>query len=106
MTTEAAGVETEPTTEGAPYVVLEHLVVGGIEMCRVVCTTQDQMEAHSVSRSLADAGLRIWLVDLWSEDGTPTVERYVGKAGAVWLHERGFDPSGRGAGDKLTEAGR
>lgn len=66
----------------APYVVLEHLQVAGYELCRVVASLTDQMEAHTVATSLADAGLRVWVVDLYGEGGEPSVERYVGAATA------------------------
>ena len=91
--------------KGAPFVVLEHLHIASQELVRVVGVTRDELEAHKVAEVMADAGLRIWLVDLWGDEDGPKVERYVGAPGAVWLYQNGQDPTARGAGEKLTEAG-
>lgn len=94
-----------PFGEGAPFVVLEHLLVGGAPVVRVVCTTDNEDESYTVANALAEVGLRVWHVDLQGDEDGPSITRYIGGAAAAWLHSQGEEPTSRGAGDKATDAG-
>lgn len=86
-----------------PFVVLEWLDTPSGPLVRVVAQPDDESEAHTVASALANAGLRVWLVNLWGDDSEPRIERYVGTAGAAKLYGRGVDPTGRDSGIELTE---
>lgn len=47
-----------------PFVVLEHLIVGGQELVRIAAWSNDESEAHVLATAMAHAGLRVWLIDL------------------------------------------
>lgn len=88
---------------GPPRVVIEHLYAAGHEVVRVVAWSHNEMEAHVIATSLAHAGCAVWIADLWGDEDGSSIERVVGGAGAALLTEVGTDPTGRGAGDELTE---
>jgi hypothetical protein len=92
-------------TDPPPFVVLEHLKIGPYETVRVCAVTGDEGVAHQVADAMSDAGMRVWLVDLAGTEGTPTIERYVGKPGAAFLYSHGVTPGAAGSGDALTELG-
>jgi len=89
-----------------PYAVLEQLTVGGQALVRIVGVTNDESEAHTLASTMARAGLRVWLVDLWGQDDGPRIERYVNPAAAVWAVENGVDIAAPGGADRASEAGR
>ncbi len=94
-----------PFGEGAPFVVLEHLLFGGASVVRVVCTTDDESQAAAVAMAMSNIGLRVWFVDLQGTADGPTISRYIGGPAAAWLNAQGEDATHIGAADKATDAG-
>lgn len=101
-TTRETGADDRPMP---PFVILEHLAIGGFETVRVAGVTRDEMEAHNIATAMSNVGLRVWLVDLWGDEAEPTISRYVGEPGAAYLHGRGMSSVDSGAGNELTENG-
>lgn len=100
--------QTADADPGLPYAVLEVLDVGGgLPVVRIVGTSNDESVAHVLAETMARAGCRVWLLDLWgSGDNGPRIERYPNLAAVAWAQEHGQEITARGGADRASEAGR